>query len=61
MSASICERCGATATGWDLWDYCALCSSNLCDSCMEHGCCGSIPAVSGLEEDNRAAEEDEEF
>jgi hypothetical protein len=44
-----CERCGAESD--DLHDYCAVCSKNLCDPCMEHGHCGHIPALSGMGED----------
>lgn len=47
-----CERCGATAKGYDLVDYCAECGKNLCDGCMEKGCCGHTPARSGTEEDH---------
>lgn len=44
-----CERCGKIETSqYGLWDYCAKCSKNLCDECMEKGCCGSIPAESGI-------------
>lgn len=42
-----CERCGASVKGWDLLDYCANCSKNLCESCMGKGCCGNVPAISG--------------
>ena len=42
-----CERCGANPTGMQLHDYCAQCSRNLCDACMERGCCGEQPAISG--------------
>lgn len=33
-------------------DYCAECGKNLCDECMKKGCCGSVPAKSGADEDN---------
>lgn len=51
-----CERCGATAPNdeagdYELFDYCELCSRDLCDKCMRAGCCGHTPAVSGMVED----------
>jgi hypothetical protein len=61
----VCERCGSRGemitTGpfagmYQGLDYCAKCSRDLCSKCMSEGCCGSIPAKSGNEEDN---EEDE--
>ena len=47
-----CERCGKGTQGYDLFDYCANCSRNLCAGCMEKGCCGQIPAASGMEADD---------
>ena len=52
MSEKRCERCGARrskpgAGEYDLLDYCAHCSRDLCDACMEKGCCGRVPAASG--------------
>ncbi len=45
-----CERCGAsTESAYDLHDYCAVCNKNLCNDCMETGCCGHVPALSGME------------
>lgn len=48
-----CERagCKVTASGYDLFDYCAVCSRNLCDAHMAAGCCGNVPAKSGMELD----------
>lgn len=51
MAAWKCERCGKATTGYDLHDYCAACSRNLCDPCMAAGCCGSVPAKSGQDAD----------
>lgn len=51
-----CERCGKGTTGYDLHDYCALCSRNLCADCMEKGCCGHVPAKSGSNEDGPSEE-----
>jgi hypothetical protein len=50
MSAQKCERCGATVPPgeYGLFDYCANCSKNLCPKCMEKGCCGHVPAESGM-------------
>ena len=42
-----CERCNAGTTGYELHDYCLRCGKNLCAKCMEHGCCGAVPAESG--------------
>jgi hypothetical protein len=48
-----CERCGAKATEeFALFDYCATCGKNLCDDCMQEGCCGKAPADSGNELDH---------
>jgi len=47
---SNCERCGrANPTQYGLWDYCGQCSKGLCDTCMEKGCCGNVPAQSGMD------------
>jgi len=46
-----CERCNASLEGFDLTDYCAHCSKNLCHACMEKGCCGHTPAESGMAAD----------
>ena len=54
-----CERCGKPSGGYDLHDYCAYCSKNLCAECMETGCCGHIPAESGSEEDHDEEEGEE--
>ena len=48
-----CERCEAIPAGeFELLDYCAKCSKDLCDDCMKAGCCGAVPAVSGMGEDH---------
>lgn len=49
-----CERggCNAETSGYDLFDYCATCSKNLCPEHMAKGCCHKIPAVSGNGEDH---------
>lgn len=49
-----CERCHTNTPedGYELFDYCANCSRNLCDQCMEKGCCGKSPADSGTKADN---------
>jgi hypothetical protein len=39
-------------------DYCAICGKDLCDKCMQQGCCAQIPALSGTEEDNAEDEDD---
>jgi hypothetical protein len=46
-----CERCGKQSdpASYELMDYCAECSRNLCDDCMAKGCCGQVPATSGTE------------
>lgn len=46
-----CERCGKGTVGYDLFDYCAECSKNLCWECMDKGCCGHVPAKSGTKDD----------
>ena len=43
-----CERCHKESEGYNLHDYCAKCSKNLCAVCMTKGCCGSKPAKSGM-------------
>ena len=56
-----CEKCGSKgsrikegpfAGSYESLDYCAECSKDLCDSCMAKGCCGKVPAESGMEADN---------
>jgi hypothetical protein len=34
-----CERCGVESKGYDLHDYCALCSKNLCEACLDAAYC----------------------
>lgn len=51
MAAFKCERCNKATAGYDLFDYCASCSRNLCDPCMADGCCGAKPAKSGMDAD----------
>jgi len=51
-----CEGCGARspspgASRYAMLDYCAECSRDLCDACMEKGCCGQVPALSGTAAD----------
>lgn len=51
-----CERCRAVSprpegNEYDLFDYCAECSRDLCDRCLAEGCCGHVPARSGNVED----------
>ena len=45
-----CEKCGKATKGYELHDYCAVCSRNLCADCMAKGHCGNIPALSGMVE-----------
>jgi len=49
-----CEACGAEPAAYNLFDYCAECSKNLCAACMKKGCCGHVPAFSGMGEDDVA-------
>jgi hypothetical protein len=51
----MCGRCGAGPAGYELFDYCALCGTKLCDECMAAGCCGQVPAVSGRAQEREAA------
>ena len=51
-----CERCGSRPSGeFELLDYCAECSTDLCPNCMAEGCCGNIPAESGEADDDEEA------
>jgi len=53
-----CERCRRPHPNeYGLWDFCGVCSKNLCDSCMLHGCCKRIPAISGMEQDEKEDEQ----
>jgi hypothetical protein len=54
-----CERCGAGPAGADLFDHCALCGQKLCDGCMAAGCCGQVPAISGLKQDEEGEGEED--
>lgn len=48
-----CESCGAKPKGeYELLDYCAICGRELCGACMAKGCCGHVPAKSGMAEDH---------
>jgi hypothetical protein len=48
-----CEKCNKKARGeYELFDYCATCSKNLCPDCMAAGHCGEKPAKSGMEADD---------
>lgn len=50
--SSRCERCNRQHHNpLGLWDYCASCYKNLCDRCMDQGCCGNVPAESGQDQD----------
>ena len=61
-----CEKCNAVepasdegSSSFELFEYCGNCGKNLCPDCMEHkGCCGSVPALSGMDADG--LNEDEE-
>ena len=55
-----CERCGARTvpSGYEMLDYCAVCSRNLCEHCMERGCCGNVPAISGTGQDYGEGDEE---
>lgn len=52
--AKVCERCGKAPEGYALLDYCAECMRDLCVACMDLGCCGHVPAISGEAEDFEA-------
>lgn len=43
-----CENCGKATVGYELHDYCAICSKNLCADCMAEGHCGNTPALGGM-------------
>ena len=49
-----CERCKHSVPdgSFELLDYCAVCSKNLCGPCMAKGCCGIVPARSGSSDDD---------
>lgn len=57
-SNSVCSGCNKHAKAYDLFDYCAECSKNLCSDCMKKGCCENVPAKSGMNDD--ASETDDE-
>ena len=50
-----CTRCEARG----LWDYCDICEATLCDDCMDGGCCGHVPAISGVDENWRRREDED--
>lgn len=59
-----CELCGARsprpkASSYALFDYCAECGANLCDTCMAKGHCGHVPALSG-QADNYLEDDEED-
>lgn len=43
-----CTRCQTTTAA----DYCAECKEMRCPWCMEEGCCGHTPAISGIDYDD---------
>lgn len=49
-----CERCNKETKGYELFDYCATCGKNLCDEHMKAGCCGVVPAASGMQATDEA-------
>lgn len=52
-----CDRCEAnTKSKLKLFDYCGTCCANLCSSCMAKGCCGLVPACSGMDADDERAD-----
>ncbi len=59
MPGTLCEGCGAEPGGYNLFDYCAECSRNLCPKCMKQGCCGMVPVRSGMDEDYGEEQQDE--
>lgn len=57
-----CERCRKEPEGeYGLHDYCGACSKNLCPKCMAAGCCGRIPALSGMGEDEQPPEQHDDI
>lgn len=58
----LCDRCANESEPGEAFDYCPRCGANLCPECMEEGCCGEVPAVSGQSrdvEDEQAWDEQE--
>jgi len=53
-----CEKagCRAVTQGYELFDYCTKCGRNLCADHMATGCCGSVPALSGMAESDESPE-----
>jgi hypothetical protein len=56
----ICESCGKSAVGYDLFDYCAECGKNLCPECMAKGHCGEVPAISGMDANDENDDDDDD-
>lgn len=54
-----CEHpgCPVSTSGFDLFDYCATCGKNLCSGHMSAGCCGNVPAKSGMDADEKDFDE----
>lgn len=44
----MCERCGRLPEVGELFDFCYVCTDDLCPTCFSLGCCDRVPAVSGL-------------
>jgi hypothetical protein len=42
------QRCRCGAVAMILFDHCAVCHQTLCDECFHGGCCGTLPARSGI-------------
>lgn len=48
-----CDRCSRQCENLDVhdtsfYDWCAECKRHLCGPCFQDGCCGNVPAKSGL-------------
>jgi hypothetical protein len=43
----VCGGCERRGSDGEIFDWCANCERSLCDRCMERGCCGREPAMSG--------------
>lgn len=57
----LCERCHKETAELELFDYCLICSKNLCKTCAAEGCCGNVPMLSGQAEDHPDDEDNEQF
>jgi predicted amidophosphoribosyltransferase len=47
MNSLTCDRCGKQTEPHAVFDFCWTCGADLCESCLNEGCCDRKPGRSG--------------